>query len=824
MGRGDPAADLRVAPLPMKDLRYAWRMLLKTPAFTAVAVLTLALGIGANSVLFSVVNGVLLQPLPLLAPERLAQIFESKEFPAGFLGTASAGNVSDWREQNTTFENLAAYQYENFALENREAPERVAGVAVSANYFATLGATPLLGRTFVEGEDRSEAGPAAVLSERLWRERFAGDSSIIGRRVSLDGRAFTVVGIMPNDFRFPNSRTDVWVPLVITPAQLADRGSHFLRVVGRLRPGVSLDQAQANLKVVAQNIARKLPDEQGDRSVRLSPLQEELTRNSRSSLLVLFGSVGCLLLIASANIASLLLARMAGRQREVALRLALGANRRRLVRQFLTESLLLSALGGVAGIALAFWGLDLFVALFGDQVPGMSAVHLDGTVLSFTALLALLVGIACGLAPAHQVVGHSAADLQTALHGHTAVSGANRLRSFLVIGEIALAVVLLAAAGLLLRSFAQLQQTNSGLVAPEQVLTARIALPAERYPATPSIVDFYERALTRIAALPGVRGAGAINFLPLAQWGMNGNVALEGHPFPPGQEPIVEFRAVAGEYFATMGVPLVNGRPLDARDGADAPKAIVVNRAFARRYGLSEAQVIGEKVKIGTDLAFTVVGVVGDVRQSGLDRPPAPEMYFSVQQAPGSAGPGGNMMQSSTLVVRAGAGAPGALVGSVRDAVRGVDPSLPLFRIETLQNVVAESVADRRLSGALLGSFAGVALALAALGLYGVISYAVTQRTREMGVRLAVGAQRRDLFRLVVGGGMKLAAIGIALGMVASFGLTWLLTSLLYGVGPNDPLTFTCVIALLATVALLANYLPARRAARVDPMVALRYE
>jgi putative ABC transport system permease protein len=808
----------------MNDLRYAWRMLLKTPAFTAVAILTLALGIGANSVIFSVVNGVLLQPLPLIAPERLVQLFESKEFPAGFLGTASAGNVRDWREQNTTFENLAAYQYQNFALQDRETPERVAGVAVSANYFPTLGANPLLGRTFVDGEDRSDAGPAAVLSERLWRARFAGDPSIIGRGISLDGSGFTVVGVMRNDFRFPSSRTDVWVPLVLTPAQLADRGSHSLRVVGRLRPGVSLDQAQANMKVVAQNIARKLPDEQSDRSVKLVPLQEELTRNSRSSLLVLFGSVACVLLIASANIASLLLARMAGRQREVALRLALGANRRRLVRQFLTESLLLSFLGGLAGILMAIWGLDLFVALFGDQVPGMSAVHLDGTVLAFTAFLVVLVGIACGLAPARQVVGHSAADLQTALHGHTAVAGANRLRSFLVAGEIALAVVLLAGAGLLLRSFAQLQHTNSGLVAPEEVLTARIALPAERYPATPSIADFYDRALTRIAALPGVRNAGAINFLPLAQWGMNGNVALEGHPFPPGQEPIVEFRAVAGDYFATMGVPLVRGRSLDARDGADAPKSIVVNRAFALRYGQSENEIVGQKVKIGTELAFTIVGVVGDVRQSGLDLPPAPEMYFSVQQAPGSAGPGGSMMQSSTLVVRSRAGAPGALVGSVRDTVRGVDPSLPLFRIETLQNVVAESVADRRLNGALLGSFAGVALALAALGLYGVISYAVTQRTRELGVRLALGAQRGDLFRLIVGGGMKLAAMGIVIGLLASFGLTRLLASLLYGVGPNDPITFTFVIALLGIVALLANYLPARRAARVDPIVALRYE
>ncbi len=808
----------------LADVRYAFRLLLKSPGFTVIAVLTLALGIGANSAIFSIVNGVLLQPLPLNAPQQLVQVFESKEFPAGFTGSASAGNVRDWREQNTVFENLAAYQYKNFALQDKESPERVAGVAVSANYFRTLGAQPLFGRTFLKGEDVSDAGETVVLSEHLWRARFAGDRSIVGRRVSLDGRAFTILGVMSDDFRFPSSRADLWVPLVITPARLADRGSHDLQVVGRLRSGVSLAQAQANMKAVAQNIAQKLPDEQGDRSVKLVPLQEQLTHNSRKSLLVLLGSVACVLLIASANIASLLLARMAGRQREIALRLAVGASRPRLVRQFLTESLLLSSLGGLAGIVVAVWGLDLLVALFGDQVAGMSAAHLDGTVLAFTAFVSALVGIACGLTPARQVIGHSAADLQTALHGQTAVSGANRLRSLLVIAEVALAVVLLAGAGLLLRSFAQLQRTNSGLVAPEQVLTARVALPAEHYPAKASITDFYEGTLNRIAALPGVRAVGAINFLPLAQWGMNGNVVLEGHPFPRGQTPIVEFRAVAGDYFATMGVPLVRGRLLDARDGAAASPSIAVNRAFARRYGLSEAEVVGQKVNLGTDHSFTIVGVVGDVRQSGLDRPPEPEMYFSVPQAPGSAGPGGDMMQSSTLVVRARMGNPNALVGAVRSAVRQVDSALPLFRVETLQNVVAESIADRHLNGALLGSFAGIALALAALGLYGVISYAVTQRTRELGVRLALGAQRVDLFRLVVGGGMKLAMIGVGLGLLVSFGITRLLGSLLYGVAPNDPLTFALVIVLLALVALLANYLPARRATKVDPMEALRYE
>ncbi|HMJ06623.1 MAG TPA: ABC transporter permease [Chthoniobacterales bacterium] len=806
------------------DLKYALRMLLKTPGFTLIVIATLALGIGANSAIFSVVNAVLLQPLPLSEPGRLVQLYESKQFPAGFLGSSSAANVQDWREQNTVLEGVAAYHYQDFALQDRQNPERIIGVMVSAEYFRLLGARPLLGRTLLEGEDKTGAGAVVVLSEGLWRTRFASDPAMVGRAISLDGRAYTVIGIMPDGFRFPSPRCQVWVPLVISPAELATRGDHGLQVIGRLRPGISLAQAQANMKVVAQGIAQKFPGEQGDRSVQLIPLQENLTRHSRTSLLVLLGSVACVLLIASANIASLLLARTAGRQREVALRLALGASRARLVRQFLTESILLALLGGAAGIVTAIWGTDLLVALLGDRIPGSNTVALDGTVLAFTAVIAVLVGIGCGLAPARQAVGPSAADLQTALHGHSAVAGANRLRGLFVVAEMALAVVLLTGAGLLLRSFAQLQRTDSGLRQPEQVLTARVALPNERYAKGAAVVDFYRRALERVEALPGVRSAGAINFLPLAQWGMNGNVELEGHPFPPGRAPLSEFRAVAGNYFATMGVALLAGRLVDARDGAGAPPVIVVNRAFARRFGQSETEILGGTVKLAGTFAFNIVGVVADVRQAGLDRAPEPEMYFSVAQAPGSEGLGGNMLQSSTLVVRADAADPSALAESVRRAVREIDPTLPLFRVETLRSVIAESVADRRLNGALLGTFAAIALGLAALGLYGVVSYTVTQRTRELGIRLALGAQRGDLFRLVVGGGMKLAAMGLAVGLVAAFALTRLLESLLYGVGASDPLTFGIVVVVLGAVAFLANYLPACRAARVNPMVALRYE
>ena len=806
------------------DLRYAVRLLLKSPGFSLIAILTLALGIGANTAIFSVVNAVLLRPLPLTEPGQLVQIFETKKFPAGFLGSSSAANLNDWREQNTTLTGIAAYQYQDFALQEKSSPERILGTLVSANYFRVLGAQPLLGRTFLEGEDQSAASAVIVLSEELWRAQFSADPAIIGRSVSLGGKPFTVIGVMPASFRFPSERAKLWAPLVVTPAQLAARGDHGLQVVGRLRPGVSLAQAQANLEAVAASIAQKFPDEQGDRNVKLVPLQEQLTRNSRTSLLVLLGSVACLLLIASANIANLLLARTAGRQREIALRLALGASRGRLVRQFLTESILLAALGGAAGIVTAIWGTDLLVALLGNYVGGAGDVRIDGTVLAFTAGVALLVGVGCGLAPARHAVGRSAADLQTALHGHTAVAGANRLRGFFVVAEMALAVVLLCGAGLLLRSFAQLQRTDSGLLRPEQVLTARVSLPNERYPTAPSVIDFYGRALARVQALPGVRAVGAINFLPLANWGMNGNVELAGHPFPRGQEPIAEFRSVAGNYFETMGVPLLSGRLVDARDGKDAPPAIVVNHALARRFGLSDGEILGGQLKLGNELDFTIVGVVADVRQSGLDREPQPEMYFSVAQAPGSDGLGGNMAQTATLVVRAEAGDPTALAESIRRAVQSIDPGLPLFRIETLQSVISESVADRRLDGALLGTFAAIALGLAALGLYGVISYAVTQRTRELGIRVALGAQRSDLFRLIVGSGMKLALIGLAVGLFAAFGLTRFLASLLYNVSPSDPFTFALVVIVLGVVALLANYLPARRATKVSPTEALRSE
>ena len=807
----------------INDLKYALRMLAKSPAFTAIVVLTLALGIGANTAIFSVVHAVLLRPLPITEPDRVVQLWESKDHPPGFTGTVSAANLRDWREQNSVFTGIAAYGYQNFAFQGNETPERVFGLRASANYFNVMGARPLLGRTFAEGEDQAGRGDVAVISEPFWRAQFAADPAIVGRTITLDNRAVTVIGVMPSEFRLPSSRTQVWTPLVLTPAEQESRGNHMYMVVARLRSGVTFDQAQAQMATIAKGIEQKHPNEQTGRSVKLVPLRQQMTRSNRTSLLVLLGSVGCVLLIASANIANLLLARTAGRQREIALRLAVGASRGRLVRQFLTESLLLSCLGGAAGVLSAFWITDLLVWALGNRVAGAD-VRIDATVLAFTAALALLVGIVCGLAPARQVVGKLASDLQTALHGHTAVSGANRMRAFFVIAETALAVVLLTGAGLLLRSFAELQRTQSGLDRPDQVLVGRVSLPAERYPNAASITDFYTRATERLNALPGVRAAGAISHLPLAQWGTNGDIEVEGRdPFRPGEAPLVEFRVVAGDYFKTVGVPLIAGRFLDARDGAGAPGVILINRTLARRLWNTEAEALGARIKVG-DQPSTVVGVVADVRQAGLDRPPQPELYYSAAQALTSGEPGGHLAQTGNVVVRANTQNPTALTESIRVAIREIDPTLPVFQVQTLNTVISESVADRRLNGALLATFAALALGLAALGLYGVMAYSVTQRTREFGIRMALGAQKSDVSRLVIGSGMKLAAIGGAVGLAAAFGLTRLLESLLYGVAPTDPFTFALVILLLGIVALLANFIPARRALRVDPMVALRYE
>jgi putative ABC transport system permease protein len=794
-----------------QDLRYGARMLLKQPGFTFVAALTLALGIGANGAIFSVVNAVLLRPLPLREPERLVKIWENK--PDMIQGTASIPNLEDWREQNDVFTGITAYQFGSFSLPGRDYPERIFGVTASANFFDVVGVAPQTGRVFREGEDRPGAHRVVVMSARLWERNLAADPNIVGKEILLNGENHTVIGVMPVHFRFPSRLVEVWVPLVPDPDLIANRADHNFLALGRLKSGVTFEQAQEQMRAIAKRIELQYPDIQARRSVLLIPLHEETVRSVRPALRALMAAVGFVLLIACVNVANLLLARAAGRRREIAIRMALGAGRFRLLRQLLTESLILSALGGAFGLLLAKWGVNALLSLFADALPRASEIGLDGRVVGFTLLLSLLTGIVFGLSPALQSAGE---DLQTALKEGGAACGAPQrhwLRGALVVLEIAASLVLLAGAGLLIRSFLRLQQTDVGL-RPEHVLTMGVALPPAKYSSPQATITFYEQLLERVAALPGVGRAGVINHLPLQRTGENDGFNLEGHdPYPPGQAPIAEKRIVSPDYFRAIGVPLLAGRFFNAQDQADSTQVVIVNQTLARDY-LADQNPIGKRISWLDGDWMTIVGVVGDVKQSGLTQPTRPEIHHPFTQSPR-----GGM----SLVVR-GAVDPATLSVSVRGAAQEVDPALPVFNVKTMETVIADSVSGNRLNALLLGLFAALALGLSAIGIYSVMSYTVGQNTREIGVRMALGARGADVLKLVLGQGLALTAVGLGMGIAAAFALTRLMENLIFGVSATDPVTLIVTPLLLTFVALLACYVPARRATKVDPLVALRNE
>lgn len=794
------------------DLRHAARGLAKQPAFTAIVVLTLALGIGANCAIFSVVNAVLLRPLPYANPEELVAVYEERVSLARERGHVSPPDFIDWRAQNAVFKNIAAYTPASLNRTDGDEPERLVGALVSADLFPALGVSAAVGRTFVPEEDRPNAERVAVIGHELWQKRFGADRSVVGKAVTLNANSYEVIGVMPRGFEFPDKNTEVWLPLAIDPVT-GNRAMHSLKVVARLKDGVTLQRAEAEMRTIASRL-EQVHEVNTGHSVNLFPLHSEVVGPVRAPLLILIGAVAFVLLIACVNVANLLLVRAAARQKEIAIRTALGASRSRIVRQFLAESLLLSLLGGAVGLLLATWGTDLLVAISPADTPRLSEISTDRTVLVFTLLVSLLPGLAFGLLPALQFCRPAISEgLKEG--GRTGASDASsgRIRSGLVVTEVALALVLLVGAGLLLKSFIRLRETNPGLD-PKGVLTAQVLLPRAKYREPQQQAAFTRDVIERLQALPGVQLAGATVSLPLGELPASRYFSIEGRPpTRPGEGANAHFDLATPDFFRALGIPLRRGRHFDPRDGIGAPEVAIINEALAQKF-FPDEDAIGKRIQIGDGSWHTIVGVVGNVRQTSLDQEAAPEFYYSLLQDP---------IGFMALVVRTSRD-PQSLATDLRTAVRAVDPDQPIFGVKTMEEVIIGSVAPRRLTMVLLGTFAALAIVLAAIGIYGVISYMVAQRTHEIGVRMALGAQNSDLLRLILGHGMFLTGIGMAIGLVASFALTRVLSTLLFGVNSNDPSTYLAVSLLLAAVAFVAGYIPGRQATQVDPLVALRAE
>lgn len=818
-------------PILLQDLRYGFRMLLKNPGFTAVAVLALALGIGANSAIFSIVNALLLRPLPYKDADRLVIVWGKNRHQGRDQLPVSRPDFLDWRRDNRVFEDMASYAYNVFDITGQREPERVRGVFVSTNFFSVLGEKPLLGRTFRPEEERE---PLVVLSYKLWERRFGCNPSIIGQSIALSGDSYTVIGIMPRGFQFPprdprarsvDTGTEVWVTLArlftVTPGLgdwIGNRALRGYRVIARLKPGIARQQAQTEMNTIAHRLEQAYPNTNAGIGVTVVSLHEQIVAPVRSALLVLLGAVGFVLLIACANVANLLLVRTAAREREISIRVALGASNLRLIRQLLTESTLLALLGGALGLLLALWGVDLLVRLNAGYIPRAGEVGIDSRVLGFTLVIALLTGMIFGLAPTLEA---SKLNLNEALkEGGRGSAGSLRgqhTRGLLVISEVALALVLLVAAGLMIKSFLRLLDTHLGFN-PKNVLTMQVHIPPFKYSQPRQWTALYQQILERIQALPGVRSTGIGISLPPRVSERSNLFVIEGRPSPgPGRSPIAQFFTVSPHFLDTLQVPLLKGRSFTEADRADAPGVVIINETVARRF-FPDEDPIGKRLKLGNPESrspwLTIVGVVEDVKYSGLDAETEAGLYVPFAQNP---------FPGMFLLVRTMSD-PLGLAAAVRKEILAVDKDQPIADIKILEQVVSESVAQRRLNTVLLGIFAVVALILAVVGIYGVVSYSVTQRTHEIGIRMALGARPSNVLKLVVGQGMILVLIGVTIGLIAAFALTRVLSSLLYGVSATDPATFMVISLLLVAVALLASYIPARRATKVDPMVALRYE
>jgi putative ABC transport system permease protein len=799
----------------MSDVRYAVRQLVRRPGFTVVAVATLAIGIGANTAIFSVVNAVVLRPLAFEDPDRIVMVWENNLERGYDRFTVSPANFVDWRERGDAFDDLAAYTGGSHTLTGHGAPTRLTVTFVSASLFSVLGVRPFLGRGFASDENDPGRDGVVVLSHIVWENRFGGDPGIIGRTILLDGNATEVIGVMPPDFAF-RRQTEAWRPLSFDFDVSESRGAHYLRVLGKIKESFSVQQAEAAMGTLAGALEQEYPNINSGWGAVVVPLHEQIVGNVRRALAVLFGAVTVVLLIACANVANLLLSRSSSRQQELAVRAALGAGRRRLLRQLLTESVTLALVGGTAGILLAFAGLQVLVALNPGNLPRMEEIGVDGSVLLFALLAAILTGVVFGLVPAFH---SSRSDLYESLKvGGGRTSGSvpgHRAKSLLVVSEVALALILVVGSGLLIQSFRRLQAVDPGFNA-DNAIAMQISPPESRYPETEHISTFYRTLLEQLETVPGISSVGAATGLPM-RGRIRFSFSVVGRPAVPGsQQPSADFRTVSPDYFRTMGIPLLRGRGFTSGDDARAPSVVIINENLARQH-FPDEEPLGQALNISTSDApcpCEIVGVVADVRQRSLEQDAQAGYYLPAAQA---------VWRSMVVVARTPSN-PTAVVPAMRQVVSAIDPDLAVYDVETLENRLSQSIARPRFNTVMLGVFAAVALLLAMVGIYGVMSYAVSQRRNELGIRVALGARTGEIIRLVVGRALGLTGAGIVIGLAGAYGTTRFLASMLFDVNPLDPATFAVVTAVLIGVAVLASYLPARRAARVDPVTALRSE
>jgi putative ABC transport system permease protein len=816
----------------MNDLKFAIRQLLKNPGFTAVAVLTLALGIGANTGIFSVVNAVLLKALPYHEPERIMMLWtDNPSMNLGFHELPPAPpDLLDWRNQAQSFEQIAAFKTKLADLSEQGEPERVGGVLVTANFFSLLGVQPMFGRVFSTDEEQPGKNQVAIISHGLWQRRFGGDANIIGQLITLNHERWAIIGVMPPGFSFPRgaempsgyalmAQTDVWLPYAAGQEYWLNSDSREFIAMGRLKPGVTLARAQAEMTGIAQRQAQAYPKTHAGWTVHLRPLARQVAGKTRPVLFVLLGAVALVLLIACANVANLLLCRSAARRKEMAVRAAIGAGRGRIIRQLLSESVLLALLGGGIGLVLGAWGVRVILAFSPPNIPHLDETTLDGRVLLFSLVVSLATGIIFGLAPACHATKFNLSEALNADGRSGTAAGRHHTHRLLVISEVALAVILLTGAALMVQSLAHLQAVDPGFK-PQRVAAFDVGLNGANYDNPARWRQFYRNARERLRNIPGVRAAAAISNLPLGEVESLNYLFVEGTPPPSaGNAPLVEDRKITPGYFATMGVSLVRGRDFTDNDAPGQPNVCIINDTLAREF-FSGADPIGKRLKMArTDEPehpwFTIVGIAGDVRSYGLDVKPRPQICTTVEQ---------NTDNYMSLIVRADALPATALEGAIRTAMKSLDPTLAVANFRTMESLVSNAMARPRFSTFLLGLFAATALVLTMVGLYGVVAYAVNQRTREIGIRIALGASQRRILALVVRQGMFPALLGLAIGISGALALTGLLANQLYEVKPTDPLTFLCVITVLLLVALAACFLPAWRAAGVNPTEALRYE